>query len=345
MPAIALPWAVPAIGEGLAWGAGALGTGLAALGIIENKDAIKDGISDFGNWVSNGIQNGIRSWSDAMSPKGPLPPNPNYDVATGRPIAVADATRVAMPLLRYQTPPRPFGATRSVRYDVDGEPIPFPWQAGSPEKPIQLRPVIVKGSRVMRTDGGEASSSTTNDGNTTEAASAAGSSTGTGTASPAPASPEPERNDSTNNKKGFLRRTLGLESRPFSGKSGLGRYGRDALRIGGFWAPAGTAAGAFTIDMMGNIVGAAQEPDSITHEMTFPLTRKRFTPERGILRLLGGQYQTRPVQPVTPADTTRTAQPLVNPTDTVPGQAQPDSTSYNTFDEELNALRQAYGGN
>lgn len=175
-----------------------------------------------------------------------------------------------------------------------------------------------------------------------------GSTAGSGsTASPAPASPEPERNDSTNNK-GFLRRMLGLESRPFSGKGNIGKYGRDALRIGGFWAPAGTAAGAFGIDMMGNIVGAAQEPDSVTHEMTFPLTRKRFTPERGVLRLLGGYYQTRPAQPSTPADTTRTNQPAavpVAPTDTVPGQAQPDSTSYNSFDAELDALRKAYGGN
>lgn len=63
MPAFALPWAVPAVGEGLLWGAGALGTGLAAMGIIENKDAIRDGVSGFGNWVSNGVQNGIRSWS------------------------------------------------------------------------------------------------------------------------------------------------------------------------------------------------------------------------------------------------------------------------------------------
>ena len=50
-----------------------------------------------------------------------------------------------------------------------------------------------------------------------------------------------------------------------------------------------------------------------------------------------------PAQPAVPQAVP--TQPVTNPTDTVPGQAQPDSTSYNTFDEELNALRQAYGGN
>lgn len=50
-----------------------------------------------------------------------------------------------------------------------------------------------------------------------------------------------------------------------------------------------------------------------------------------------------PAQPAVPQAVP--TQPVANPTDTVPGQAQPDSTSYNTFDEELNALRQAYGGN
>lgn len=224
MPVIALPWLTPA----LAWGLGALGTGLSTLGIIKNKDDIKDGISYLGNSVSNGIQKGIRYWSDAMSPKEPSP-NPNYDVATGRPIAVADATRVAMPLFRYQTPPRPFGATRSVRYDVDAGPIPFPQQARSPEKPIQLRPGTVMGSRVMRTDSGEASSST----------SAAGSSTGTGTASPAPASPGPKRNDSTNNKKGFKEKQKKVLNRLKTG------YGNTLIGLEyglGFSVPVGSAA-------------------------------------------------------------------------------------------------------
>ena len=190
MPAIALPWVAPAVGEGLLWGAGALGTGLAALGIIENKDAIRDGISDFGNWVSTGVGNGIRAWSDAMSPKGPIGPNPNYDVATRRPIAVADATRVQMPLLRQQIQPRPFGATRSVRYDSDGEPIFFPWQAGSPERPVQLKPVIVIGSRVMRTDSGGAQPA-----QPAQPASASGS----GSTVPAPANPNPQQDPKQNN--------------------------------------------------------------------------------------------------------------------------------------------------
>lgn len=190
MPAFALPWVAPAVGEGLLWGAGVLGTGLAALGIIENKDAIRDGISDFGNWVSTGVGNGIRAWSDAMSPKGPIGPNPNYDVATRRPIAVADATRVQMPLLRQQIQPRPFGATRSVRYDSDGEPIFFPWQAGSPERPVQLKPVIVIGSRVMRTDSGGAQPA-----QPAQPASASGS----GSTVPAPANPNPQQDPKQNN--------------------------------------------------------------------------------------------------------------------------------------------------
>lgn len=190
MPAIALPWVAPAVGEGLLWGAGALGTGLAALGIIENKDAIRDGISDFGNWVSTGVGNGIRAWSDAMSPKGPVGPSPYYDAATGRPIAVADATRVQMPLLRQQIKPRPFGATRSVRYDSDGEPIFFPWQAGSPERPIQLKPVTVVGSRVMRTDSGGAQPA-----QPAQPASASGS----GSTAPAPANPNPQQDPEQNN--------------------------------------------------------------------------------------------------------------------------------------------------
>lgn len=207
MPAFALPWVAPAAGEGLLWGAGALGTGLAALGIIENKDAIRNGISDFGNWVSTGVQNGIRSWSDAMSPKGPVGPNPNYDVATGRPIAVQDATRVQMPLLRQPIQPRPFGATRSTRRDSDGEPIFFPWQAGSPEKPIQLRPVTVMGSRVMRTDAEGAQPTT----DTSSSQSTQG--TSVGTTSPAPVDPENPRRKKPRKQKTQAEKDAALDAK------------------------------------------------------------------------------------------------------------------------------------
>lgn len=190
MPAFALPWVAPIVGEGLAWGLGGLAALWTGKSIAENKDDIVRGVSDFGNRVSTGVQNGIRSWSNAMSPKGPLPPNPNYDVATGRPIAVADATRVQMPLLRQQIKPRPFGATRSVRYDSDGESIFFPWQAGSPEIPIQLKPVTVVRSRVMRTDSGGAQPA-----QPAQPASASGSSS----TAPAPANPDPQQDPEQNN--------------------------------------------------------------------------------------------------------------------------------------------------
>lgn len=95
---IAIPYVAPAVGEGLLWGAGVLGSGLAALGIIENKDAIREGISNLGTSIKRGAENGIRSWSEAMSPKGPLP-NPSIDQRTGRYVAVPDAVRVANPVV------------------------------------------------------------------------------------------------------------------------------------------------------------------------------------------------------------------------------------------------------
>lgn len=197
MPAFALPLA-PAVGKGLLWGAGLLSSGLTALGIIENKDAIRDGISDFGSWISNGVGNGIKAWSEAMSPKGPAGPNPNYDVATGKPIAVADVTRVQrpIPVFRQQIQSRPFGATRSVRHDSDSTSV-------APAQP----------------------------------AAGGATDTGSSTASPAPASPEPERNDSTSNKAPFLQRVR-PHLRPFGGYKGgsymgnAGRLLRDAAYTG-----------------------------------------------------------------------------------------------------------------
>lgn len=217
---IALPWAAPAIGEGLLWGAGALGAGLAAAGIIDNKDAIREGVSDFGNWVGDKVGSGIRAWSDAMSPKGLAGPNPHYDARTGRPIAVTDAIpaprvfiapsimagRVVVPT-QYQT-----------RFDSDGEPIPFPWQSGSPEKPIQLRPVTVTGSRVMRTDSGAA-----------QPAQPEPTSTEGSGASPAPANPEPDNSNDSNNsgnqRRPSLRERIGdrIAGRNTEGQSTSGR--------------------------------------------------------------------------------------------------------------------------
>lgn len=293
---IALPWAAPAIGEGLLWGAGALGAGLTAARIIDNKDAIREGISDFGNRVGDKVESGIRAWSEAMSPKGPVGPNPHYDARTGRPIAVTDAIsaprmfidpsiragRVVVPT-QYQT-----------RFDSDGEPIPFPWQSGSPEKPIQLRPVIVTGSRVMRTDGG------TDSGAAQPAQPEPTSTEGSG-ASSAPANPEPEGDDNNsgnnNGKRNFWWEGSG---KPTKFGQNFGRH----LRNWGIRVPAYTTAGAAIIDVGGNIIGAGLEPDSVQHNWQWKATNLRFMPERTILRGIGKFYRTTP-QTTAPADTIR----------------------------------------
>lgn len=103
-PAIfAAPYVAPAIGEGILWGAGALGAGLASLGIIENKDAIENGIRDFGTSIKRGTENGIRAWSEAMSPVE-ITVDPSVDQKTGRYIAVPDATRVSTPYVQTLLP-------------------------------------------------------------------------------------------------------------------------------------------------------------------------------------------------------------------------------------------------
>lgn len=336
MPAFALPWVAPAAGEGLLWGAGALGTGLAALGIIENKDAIRNGISDFGNWVSTGVQNGIRSWSDAMSPKGPVGPNPNYDVATGRPIAVQDATRVQMPLLRQPIQPRPFGATRSTRYDSDGEPILFPWQAGSPEKPVQLRPVTVMGSRVMRTDAEGA-----------QPAQPTSTSEGSSTSAPAPANPEPEQDNSNNSENSTNQR--GPSFRERLGDRIAGRN-RGQASTGGNTPPNNNQEGPFLQRMLwetkNNNFGQNwwqwRNVGRVGLGLSYP-ARETVWPAVGKgLKYMAVGPDSVPTPAVPQA---APAQPVTTPTDTVPGQAQPDSTSYNSFDAELEELRKAYGGN
>lgn len=326
---IALPWAGPAIGEGLLWGAGALGTGLAAAGIIDNKDAIREGISDFGNWIGDKVGSGIRAWSEAMSPKGPIGPSPHYDARTGRPVAVTDAIpaprmfidpsirsrRVVVPT-QYQT-----------RFDSDGEPILFPWQSGSPERPIQLGPVIVTGSRVMRTDGGT-------DGDAAQSAQTEPTPTESEGVSPAPANPEPEgennnSDDSNNRKRNFWWEGSGKPTSKFG--QNFGRH----FRNWGIRVPAYTAVGAPVIDVAGNIIGAGLEPDSVQHDWQWKITNLRFMPERTILRGIGKSYVTTP-PPVAPQDTTTTkttpATPTSQPGDTIPavsgGQAASGDDDY-----------------
>lgn len=326
MPAFALPLA-PAVGEGLLWGAGLLGSGLTALGIIENKDAIRDGISDFGSWISNGVGNGIKAWSEAMSPKGPAGPNPNYDVATGKPIAVADVTRVQrpIPVFRQQIQPRPFGATRSVRHDSDGEPIFFPWQTGSPERPIRLNPVTVTGSRIMRTDAEGAQPeqpATDSEGGTTAPAS--------------PPTPEPEGGD--NNRGGKWYKKLWETSGEGSPKWGpkAGRF----VRNWGIRVPAYTGAAAPVVDVVGNIFATGLEPDSVQHDWQWKVTNMRFMPERTLFKGIGKSYMTQPTSnPAVQRDTTTNNSA---PRDTVPAvsnQQLPDSVVTNANNDWEEWLR------
>lgn len=319
MPAFALPLA-PAVGKGLLWGAGLLSSGLTALGIIENKDAIRDGISDFGSWISNGVGNGIKAWSEAMSPKGPAGPNPNYDVATGKPIAVADATRVQrpIPVFRQQIQPRPFGATRSVRHDSDGEPT---FSLSVPQF----------GSRYMATTAptAPADSTAVGAGNPPVAPSdstsvapaqpAAGGATDTGssTASPAPASPEPERNDSTSNKAPFLQRVR-PHLRPFGGYKGgsymgnAGRLLRDAAYTG------------FGADVGFNLYESAENPD---YQWKWGISRLTTFPERGVLQQLRRIHNSTPGDSIRPAQTQSTQQQgtqvVVSPDSVMPMQVDP----------------------
>lgn len=89
-PAIlAAPYVTPAVVQGL----GALGTGLAALGIIENKDAIKDFAVDTGRRIKRNAGQMITDLSMAMSPDTPTA-NPNIDYRTGRYVAAPDVVQV-----------------------------------------------------------------------------------------------------------------------------------------------------------------------------------------------------------------------------------------------------------
>lgn len=162
-PALALPWVAPAIGEGLMWGAGALGTGLAALGIIENKDAIQNGVRDLGRSIERGVGNGIAAWSRAMSPTS-VGPSPHYDQKTRRPIAVQDATRVAPRVIEPM--PRQYNKLAS-RFYADEAPA----AGGSAPSQAPAQPA------------------------------SSGSTTGSGTATPSPSPNNNNNSDNDKNKK------------------------------------------------------------------------------------------------------------------------------------------------
>lgn len=66
------------------------------------------------------------------------------------------------------------------------------------------------------------------------------------------------------------------------------------FRNWGIRVPLYTGAGAVAVDVGGNVIGAASEPDSVNHQWKWPLTNLRFTPERGIWKLVGDSYRTAP---------------------------------------------------
>lgn len=153
-PAIfAAPYVAPAVGEGILWGAGALGTGLAALGIIDNKDAIEQGIRDFGTFIRTGTENGIRSLSRSMSPKGPAI-DPSVDKSTGRYIAVSDATRVQTPFVQTLLPEALNSPARGRVMSATASGGSGGAQAGATQSKSRRKPAANRGTAGASTAGG-----------------------------------------------------------------------------------------------------------------------------------------------------------------------------------------------
>ena len=161
-PAIfAAPYVAPAIGEGILWGAGALGTGLAALGIIDNKDAIKQGIRDFGTFIRTGTENGIRSLSRSMSPKGPAI-DPSVDKSTGRYIAVSDATRVQTPFVQTLLPEALNSPARGRVMSATASGGSGGAQAGATQSKSRRKPAANRGTAGASTAGSSTAAPTPN---------------------------------------------------------------------------------------------------------------------------------------------------------------------------------------
>lgn len=121
------------------------------------------------------------------------------------------------------------------------------------------------------------------------------SETSQSTSSVTPATnPEPERNDDKKNDKkseekskdkpNIAKKIFGFES--FKGPKS-GKVGRDFVRG---YVYTGMAAPA--LDIIFNAGAAAQEPDSITHEWKYPITKGRFILERGGWKLASDAYRT-----------------------------------------------------
>lgn len=151
--------------------------------------------------------------------------------------------------------------------------------------------------------------------------------------------PEPERNDSTSQRRPSSRERLG------------DRRSNGQAASGGSTPPNNNQNGSFLGRMLWETEKNNFGPNwwrwrnvgRVGLGFSYP-AREVVWPAawKGVKYMTVGPDSV-PAQPAVPQ--TAPTQPVANPTDTVPGQAQPNSTSYNTFDEELNALRQAYGGN
>ena len=153
---------------------------------------------------------------------------------------------------------------------------------------------------------------------------------------------EPERNDSTSQRRPSFRERLGNR---------IAGRGNGQTASGGSTPPNNNQNGSFLGRMLweteknnfgpnwwkwGNVGRVGLGFSYPARETVWPAAWKS-------VKYMTVGPDSVPAQPAVPQAVP--TQPVANPTDTVPGQAQPDSTSYNTFDEELNALRQAYGGN
>lgn len=159
---------------------------------------------------------------------------------------------------------------------------------------------------------------------------------------PAPApTPEPERNDSTNQRRPSFRERLGDR---IAGRS------RGQTSTGGNTPPNNNQEGSFLQRMLwetkNNNFGQNwwqwRNVGRVGLGLSYP-ARETVWPAVGKgLKYMAVGPDSVPTPAVPQA---APAQPVTTPTDTVPGQAQPDSTSYNSFDAELEELRKAYGGN
>lgn len=263
---MAVPIPIILAPEALAWGAGALGTGLATLGIIENKDAIRDGVNSLGASLKRGAENAIRTASYEMSPKRPVQ-NPSIDPSTGAYVAVPDATRVT-PYVRTLLPEAL--TTSGVIMTANGSSSTGNSSTGTAQP-----------SRKPRSRKKPTTTAPTNTGTNT-------GTTGTNTAAP---NPRPENENDSTTKAWYTKPWETAKNSPKTSAWGRG------VRNFGVRVPAYTGVAAPLLDLTGNAIGASKEDPNTAHQWIFPLTKARFGVESGIYKLVGDQYSTRPIEP------------------------------------------------